>query len=209
MITVYGAWPTRSFRVIWVLEELGLEYRIRPVDLRQRLADAEFVALNPAGFLPAIEDDGVSMVDSIAILEYIIVRYGGGRFAPAPNDPSFPTYQQFLHLGESGLAAYLNIVVACRFLAPEGEKQNWGTRAAEQMFFNRLTLVSRQLARASMMAGNEFTAADISVIYALGMAERLGLAERFGPEIADYRNRMSARPAYKVAMEKWSPARVA
>ena len=209
MITVYGAWPTRSFRVIWVLEELGLEYRMRPVDLRQRLADAEFVALNPAGFLPAIEDDGVSMVDSIAILEYIIVRYGGGRFAPAPNDPSFPTYQQFLHLGESGLAAYLNIVVACRFLAPEGEKQNWGTRAAEQMFFNRLTLVSRQLARASMMAGNEFTAADISVIYALGMAERLGLAERFGPEIADYRNRMSARPAYKVAMEKWSPARVA
>ena len=209
MITVYGAWPTRSFRVIWVLEELGLEYRMRPVDLRQRLADAEFVALNPAGFLPAIEDDGVSMVDSIAILEYIIVRYGGGRFAPAPNDPSFPTYQQFLHLGESGLAAYLNIVVACRFLAPEGEKQNWGTRAAEQMFFNRLTLVSRQLARASMMAGNEFTAADISVIYALGMAERLGLAERFGPEIADYRNRMSARPAYKGAMEKWSPARVA
>ena len=79
MITVYGAWPTRSFRVIWVLEELGLEYRIRPVDLRQRLADPEFVALNPAGFLPAIEDDGVSMVDSIAILEYIIVRYGGGR----------------------------------------------------------------------------------------------------------------------------------
>lgn len=209
MITVYGAWPTRSFRVIWVLEELGLEYRMRPVDLRQRLADAEFVALNPAGFLPAIEDDGVSMVDSIAILEYIIVRYGGGRFAPAPNDPSFPTYQQFLHLGESGLAAYLNIVVACRFLAPEGEKQNWGTRAAEQMFFNRLTLVSRQLARASMMAGNEFTAADISVIYALGMAERLGLAERFGPEIADYRSRISARPAYKVAMEKWSPARVA
>jgi glutathione S-transferase len=209
LITVYGAWPTRSFRVIWALEELGLEYRMRPVDLRQRLADAEFIALNPAGFLPAIEDDGVSMVDSVAILEYIIARYGGGRFAPAPNDPSFPTYQQFLHLGESGLAAYLNIVVACRFLAPEGEKQNWGTRAAEQMFFNRLTLVTRQLARASMMAGNEFTAADISVIYALGMAERLGLAERFGPEIADYRNRMSARPAYKAAMEKWSPARVA
>jgi glutathione S-transferase len=209
MITVYGAWPTRSFRVIWALEELGLEYRMRPVDLRQRLADAEFIALNPAGFLPAIEDDGVTMVDSVAILEYIIARYGGGRFAPAPNDPGFPTYPQFLHLGESGLAAYLNIVVACRFMAPEGEKQNWGTRAAEQMFFNRLTLVTRQLARASMMAGNEFTAADISVIYALGMAERLGLAERFGPEIADYRNRMSARPAYKVAMEKWSPARVA
>jgi glutathione S-transferase len=100
-------------------------------------------------------------------------------------------------------------VVACRILAPEGEKQNWGTRAAELMFFNRLTLVTRQLARAAIMAGNEFTAGDISVIYALGMAERLGLAERFGPEIADYRSRLSSRPACKAAMEKWSPARAA
>ncbi|HEX3652620.1 MAG TPA: glutathione S-transferase N-terminal domain-containing protein [Rhizomicrobium sp.] len=142
MITVYGAFPTRSFRVIWALEELGLPYRIRPVDLRQRMADAEFIALNPAGFLPAIEDDGVAMVDSVAILEYILARHGNGRLAPAPNDPSFPTYQQFLHLGESGLAAYLNIVVACRFMAPDGEKQNWGTQAAERMFFNRLQLVT-------------------------------------------------------------------
>ena len=74
MITVYGAWPTRSFRVIWALEELGLEYRLRPVDLRERQADAEFMALNPAGFLPALEDDGVVMVDSIAMLEYIVAR---------------------------------------------------------------------------------------------------------------------------------------
>lgn len=207
MITVYGAWPTRSFRVIWALEELGLEYRMRPVDLRQRMADAEFIALNPGGFLPAIEDDGVAMVDSVAILEYINAVYGGGRLAPAPSDASFPTYQQFLHLGESGLAAYLNIVVACRFLAPEGEKQNWGTRAAEMMFFNRLKLVSRQLTRAPMMAGEEFTAADISVEYALGMAERLGLADRFGPEIANYRSRVSSRPAHKAAVEKWTPAR--
>ena len=209
MITVYSAFPARSFRVIWALEELGLEYRIRPVDLRQRMADAEFIAINPAGFLPALKDGDVEMVDSIAILEYIIARYGNGRLAPAANDPSFPAYQQFLHLGESGLAAYLNIIVACRFLAPEAEKQNWGTQAAERMFFSRLTLVTRQLQRAPMMAGDEFTAADISVIYALGMAERLGLADKFGSEIADYRTRMSSRPAYKRAIEKWSPPRAA
>jgi glutathione S-transferase len=207
MITVYGAFPTRSFRVMWALEELGVPYRLRPVDLRQRMTDAEFIALNPAGFLPAIEDDGVTMVDSVAILEYILARYGNGRLAPAPDDPSFPAYQQFLHLGESGLAAYLNIIVACRFMAPEGEKQNWGTRAAELMFSNRLALVTRQLAQAPMMAGEEFTAADISVIYALGMAERLGLTERFGSEIADYRNRIAKRRAYQVAMEKWAPAK--
>jgi glutathione S-transferase len=209
MIKVYSAFPTRSIRVIWLLEELGLPYQIRQVDLRQRQTDADFLAHNPAGFLPAIDDDGVTMVDSVAILEYIIARHGKGRLAPAPNDPGFPTYQQFLHLGESGLAAYLNIVVASRFMAPEGEKQNFGTKAAENMFFNRLTLVTRQLSQTPMIAGKDFTAADISVEYALGFAERLGLADRFGSEIADYRGRLVARPAYKAAIAKWSPAKVA
>jgi glutathione S-transferase len=205
MITVYGAWPTRSFRVIWALEEMGKEYRLRPVDLRNRMADAEFLALNPSGFLPAMQDGDVTMVDSIAMLEYLIARYDGGTLAPPANDPRFPGYQQFLHLGESGLAAYLNVIVGSRFMAPEGEKDNFGTRIAERMFENRLALVKRQLGRAPMMAGDMFTAADISVIYALGMAERLGLADRFGPEIADYRGRMAERSAYRAAAQKWSP----
>ena len=204
MITIYGVTPTRSFRPIWALEELGMEYKVRPVDLRKRMEDAEFIAINPAGFLPALRDGDVAMVDSVAMLEYIAARYDRDRkLAPRPEDPSFALYQQFLHIGESGLAAYLNIVVASRFLAPEGEKENFGTSAAERMFFSRLALVSRHLAQAPMMAGENFTAADISVIYALGMAERLGLADKFGPEIADYRKRMEARPAYRRALAKW------
>ncbi|HWA88685.1 MAG TPA: glutathione S-transferase family protein [Rhizomicrobium sp.] len=207
MITIYGTAPTRSFRVIWALEELGLPYQVRPVDLRTRMQDAEFIALNPAGFLPALHDDatGVTMVDSIAMLEWLIAQPGGGKLAPAPSDPGFATYQQFLHLGESGMAAFLNIIVASRFLAPEGEKQNFGAQAAERMFFSRLLLVSRQLGHAPMMAGDKFTAADISVTYALGMAERLGLADRFGPEIVAYRGRIAERPAYRAALAKWSP----
>ena len=205
MITVYGAFPTRSFRVMWALEELGKDYELRPVDLRKRMEDAEFIAINPSGFLPALKDGDVTMVNSVAMLEYINARYGNGKLAPAAADAAFPLYQQFLHLGESGLAAYLNVIVASRLLAPEAEKQNFGASAAERMFFNRLQLVSRQLGHAPMMAGAMFTAADISVIYALGMAERLGLADKFGPEIADYRSRMAARPAFQRASEKWSP----
>jgi glutathione S-transferase len=206
MITVYGAFPTRSFRVLWALEELGLEYRLHPVDLRTRMEDAAFVALNPAGFLPALQDGDVTMVDSIAMLEYIAARYDGERrLAPAANDPAFPIYQQFLHLGESGMAAFLNVIVASRFLAPENEKQNFGAQAAERMFFSRLSLVSRRLTQAPMMAGETFSAADISVVYALGMGERLGLADRYGAEIADYRGRMAERPGYRAAFAKWSP----
>jgi glutathione S-transferase len=205
MITVYGAWPTRSLRVIWALEEMGKDYQLRPVDLRNRMADAEFLALNPSGFLPAMRDGDVAMVDSIAMLEYLVARYDDGLLAPPVNDPSFADYQQFLHLGESGLAAYLNIIVASRFMAPRSEKDNFGARVAASMFENRLALVKRQLGRAPMMAGNRFSAADISVVYALGMAERLGLADTFGPEIADYRVRMAARPAFQRANAQWAP----
>jgi len=206
MITVYGGFPSRSIRVLWALEELGLEYRLRPVDLRKRMEDAEFMAINPAGFLPALQDGDVAMVDSIAILEYLIARYDTGvKLAPRPADPRFPRYQQFLHIGESGLAAFLNVIVGSRFMAPEGEKDNFGARMAERMFDSRLALVARQLGQAPMMAGDIFTAADISVIYALGMAERLGLADKFGPEIADYRARMAARPAFQRANAKWAP----
>lgn len=205
MITVYGSFPTRSLRVIWALEELGIAYELHPVDLRRRMNDAEFIALNPSGFLPALRDGDVAMVDSIAMLEYILARYGKGRLAPAADDAAFPLYQQFLHLGESGLAAYLNVIVASRFLAPEGEKDNFGARAAERMYFNRLDLVTRRLRETPMMAGEAFTAADISVTYALGMAETLGLADRFGPEIVDYRARMAERPAFRRASAKWSP----
>ncbi|MEI9931918.1 MAG: glutathione S-transferase family protein [Rhizomicrobium sp.] len=206
MITVYGAFPTRSIRVMWALEELGKDYQLRPVDLRNRMADAEFIALNPCGFLPAIQDGDVAMVDSIAILEYVIARYDDkGLLAPSSGDADFSGYQQFLHLGESGLAAFLNIVVGSKFMAPENEKDNFGARMAQQMFENRLTLVTRQLGRTPMMAGERFSAADISVIYALGMAERLGLAGKFGSEIVDYRARMESRPAYQRATAKWMP----
>lgn len=205
MIAVYGSFPTRSLRVMWALEELGIDYEMRPVDLRKRMEDPEFITINPSGFLPAMRDGDVTMVDSIAILEYINARYGNGRLAPQPNEAAFPLYQQFLHLGESGLAAYLNIIVGSKFMAPENEKDNFGARMAERMFFNRLELVSRRLSGAPMMAGNDFTAADISVTYALGMAERLGLAGKFGPEIADYRARMAARPAFRRASAKWMP----
>jgi glutathione S-transferase len=206
MITVYGAFPTRSLRVAWAMEEIGLAYAIRPVDLRKRHEDREFMAANPAGFVPVLKDGDVAMLDSIAMLEYLAARYdAAGVLAPRADDPAFPPYQQFLHLGESGLAAYLNIVVMSRFTAPEPEKDNFGARAAVRMFEGRLALVTRRLGEAPMMAGERFSAADISVTYALVMADLLGLASAFGPEIAQYRARMEARPAYRRARERTSP----
>jgi len=199
MITVFG--EGRGFRVVWLLEEMGIPYRLRPVDLLAGVEnDAEFLAINPAGFIPAMQDGSITMVESIAIMEYLLARYGPTKLAPEPRDPAFPPYLQFLHLGEAGLAASIYFVVGARHFAPEGQRQNWSADQAREVFDSRLRLVTRQLARTPYLAGEAFTAADISVTYALELAQRaggitLGAAERA------YVARTSGREAYKRAME--------
>jgi glutathione S-transferase len=198
MITVFG--EGRGFRVVWLLEEMGLDYALRPVDLIAGVEDdREFLAINPAGFIPALQDGDVTMVESIAIMEYLIARYGPTPLAPGPQDQTFPAYQQFLHLGEAGLAASMYFVVVSRNLAPEGEKQNWGAAKALEVFNSRLGLVTRRLAHSPYLAGDAFTAADISVTYALEFAQRAG-GITLGKTERDYVARTSSRDGYQRAM---------
>ncbi|TWB54355.1 glutathione S-transferase family protein [Nitrospirillum viridazoti] len=199
MITVFG--EGRGFRVVWLLEEMGLPYRLRPVDLLAGVEnDPEYLAINPAGFIPALQDGDATLVESIAIMEYLIARYGPTPLAPAAHDPAFPGYQQFLHLGEAGLAASMYFVVVSRNLAPEAERRNWGALKALEVFESRLGLVTRQLARAPYMAGGTFTAADISVTYALEFAQRAG-GYTLNEAQRAYVARTSGRGAYRRAMD--------
>ena len=201
MITIFGGGRSRSLRVTWLLEEMGLAYRLRPVDLLSDREDAEFLAVNPAGFIPVLKDGDATMVESIAIMEYIIARYGPTPLAPAPTDPAFPAYQQFLHLGEAGLAASIYFVVVSRNAAPEAERQNWSARHALDVFESRLTLVTRQLARSPYLAGETFTAADISVTYALVLGTAHG-GITLGETEQAYLGRMSERVAYQRALKR-------
>jgi len=199
MITVFG--EGRGFRVVWLLEEMGLPYRLREVDLLAGVEnDAEFLAINPAGFIPAVRDGDVTMVESIAIMEYLMARHGPTPLAPAPHDPAFPAYQQFLHLGEAGLAASIYFVVGARNFAPEAERRNWSAGQALDVFESRLTLVTRQLARSPYLAGDTFTAADISVTYALQLARRSG-GVTLGEAEQAYFARTTGRDAYKRALQ--------
>ena len=153
MLTVYG--EGRGFRVIWLLEELGLTYRLRPVDLLAVENDRDFLAINPAGFIPALQDGETILVESIAIL---------------------------------------------RELAPEAERDARVTCWALETFESRLGLVIRRLADCPYLAGDRFTAADISVSYALLLGLRTGNYVP-GPTERDYLARTTARPAYARAME--------
>jgi glutathione S-transferase len=199
MITVFG--EGRGFRVVWLLEEMQLAYRLRKVDLLAGVdKDPEFLEINPGGFIPAIEDGDVRMVESIAIIEYLLARYGPTFLAPKPEEPSFPTYLQFLHLGEAGLAVPANCVAGARNFAPEEDRDNWSARDALETFESRMKLVTRQLSRTAFLTGDNFTAADISVSYALMLARR-GAGIKLGEVAQAYLLRTTARPSYRQALE--------
>lgn len=199
MITVWG--EGRGLRVVWLLEEMGLPYTLRPVDLFKGAEnDPEFMAVNPGGFIPAMTDGDVTMVESIAIMEYLMGRYGPTPLAPKPLDPSFPLYQQFLHLGEAGLSTAVYYVLGARHFAPPDQRDNWTAGQALRGFESRMRLVTRQLARAPYMAGEAFTAADISVSYALLLSKRAGGIE-LGEDVKAYLARTTARDGYKRALD--------
>lgn len=199
MITVWG--EGRGLRVVWLLEEMGLAYRLRPVDLlKGAQSDPEFLAVNPGGFIPAMTDGDVTMVESIAIMEYLMARHGPTTLAPAPGDAAFPLYQQFLHLGEAGLATAAYYVLGARHFAPPGQRDNWTAGQALRGFETRMRLVTRQLERAPYMAGEAFTAADISVSYALLLSKRAG-GIVLGDSVKAYLARTTARDGYKRALD--------
>jgi glutathione S-transferase len=200
MIKVFGAAPARSLRVLWMLEEMGLPYEREPVDFANRHANVEFMACSPAGMLPAIADGETRLFESCAILEYLAAKHGPTDLAPGPDSPSYPLYIQYLHFGEGSLAGPLNIVVGSRFFAPPEARKNWGADFAVDMVAGRAAVVAQQLEKTPYVAGEAFTAADISVGYALGLGRMLGFADRLAPGIISYLDRLTQRPAYQRAL---------
>jgi len=199
MITIWGGQTSRSLRVAWLLEEMGLPYDVRHVDMLAAEKDPAWLAVNPGDFLPAMEDGDIIMVESVAIMEYLMGRYGPTPLQPSPDDPVFATYQQFLHMGEAGLATLMMVPLVSGFIAPEADRDNWSARWARGCVERRLLLVRRQLAAAPYMAGDRFTAADISVTYALNLgANHAGFALTDADQA--YRARTTGRDAYKRAV---------
>ena len=201
MITVWGGQTSRSLRVVWVLEEMGLSYDLRHVDMLAAEEDPAWLAVNPGDFLPAIEDGDITIVESVAIMEYLMGRYGPTPLQPSPDDEAFATSQQFLHMGEAGLATLIMVPLVSGFLAPEAERDNWGARWARECVERRLLFVRRQLAGAPYMAGDRFTAADISVTYALNLGAIHAGFVLSGAEQA-YLARTTGRDAYKRAFDR-------
>ena len=192
---IYHAPRSRSLRVVWAAEELGAPYETVAASFQN--PDPQFLTLSPAGTLPALDAGAVRMTESVAIIHYLAVK-NGSPLAVGPEDDRYPDYLQFLLYGEATLAAPLNAVVGTMFMGPEDQKDNWTVQIIKQTYQRRLAPVLNQLERGPYMAGSEFTMADISVGYALGLAEMIRVGDHPEP-IKAYRERLTSRPAYQRA----------
>jgi glutathione S-transferase len=200
MLKIFHASGSRSLRVIWMAEEMGLDYELLPEAIGR--SSPEFIAVNPARGLPAVIDGEVSMSESVAIMQYLAARYGPTPLAPASDDPTYPAYLQYLIYGEASLSAFLNALVATRFFAPDDQKDNFTAGICRGLFGRRVKALAGRLSESSHLAGEDFTAADISVVYALNMGASLGLAGDYPAPVADYWARMQLRPGYQAAIAK-------
>src|SRR5580698_3886589 len=153
MLKIFHASGSRSLRVIWMAEEMGLDYELAAERIGR--SSPEFVAVNPARGLPAIVDGDVSMSESVAIMQYLAARYGPTPLAPAPDDPTYPAYLQYLIYGEASLSAFLNALVGTRFLAPPDQKDNFTAGFCRTLFSRRVDALTERLTSSPHLAGDD------------------------------------------------------
>jgi Glutathione S-transferase len=201
MIELYHCINARSFRALWALEELQLDYRLHLLPFPPRVHQPEFLHLNPLGTIPLMIDGNVRMTESAAIPQYLAARYGADSgLGVGVEDADYGLWLDWLHRSEATFTFPLTLVLRYSRLEPEPRRLQQAADDYAQWFFSRLRHLTRALGDREWLCAGRFTMADLCVGYPLMFAEDLGLAERFSPEIQDYWSRLKARPAFVAAM---------
>ncbi len=216
MLTVHHLNNSRSQRVLWLLEELDVPYEIvRYQRLPDMRAPPALRAIHPLGKSPVITDNGNTVAEFGAIVEYLIDTYGQGRLIPAPNTPARLRYSYWLHYAEGSampplLLKLLFTVMPKRapaLLRPIVRKVSTQvlTALVNPQLKQHMAFWDAELSKTQWFAGDEFTAADIQMSFPLeAAAARAGL-EQGHPKAMAFLDRIHARPAYQRALEKGGP----
>lgn len=206
MITLYHCSSARSFRPLWTLEELGLPCDLRMLPFPPRVLAKEYLGINPLGTIPFMIDGDTRMSESAAICQYLVERHGPTPMAVTKDEPAFGAYLNFLHLGEATLTVPQTIVLRYTHLEPPERRLPQAVEDYRTVFHGRLKKLEPLLEREAFLCAGRFTAADVSVGYALLLAERLGLDDGFTPAVRAYWERLQQRDGYRRAMQRQAQA---
>ncbi len=201
MIVVHHLNDSRSQRVLWLLEELGAPYEIRHYarDAKTRLAPPELLAVHPLGKSPVIEDGAQKVLESGAIVDYLIRHHGGGRLQPAAGTADFEAYQQWLHYAEGSAMLPLMLKLYVSRLGEAGAPL--APRISSELA-NHLGFVDRALQGRDWLVGDQLTGADIQMSFVGEAARELRASY---PAIDAWVRRLQARPAYQRALQRGGP----
>lgn len=203
MIEVHHLNNSRSQRVLWLLEELGLDYEIVKYqrDAETNLAPESLKAVHPLGKSPVVKEQGRVLIESGAIVDYVVRRHGQGRLAPDPASPEYDVYQQWLHYAEG--SAMLPVMLKL-YLGRLGEAGAPLSPRVNGEIENHFGYMDAELAGRDWFVGDAFTAADIQLSFPVQAARMLYGLEKF-PHLAGFLERATARPAYQKALERGGP----
>ncbi|HVT36914.1 MAG TPA: glutathione S-transferase [Nevskiaceae bacterium] len=216
MITVHHLNNSRSQRVLWLLEELGVPYEIRHYqrDAKTKLAPPELRAVHPLGKSPVITDGTVTVAESGAIVEYLVERYGNGRFIPPAGTPERLRYTYWMHYAEGSAMLPLLLRLIFGFVASspapffikpviKGIVSKVNAGFIDPQMKLHFDYVESELGKSEWFAGSEITGADIQMSFPLEAAAVRGGGDR--PRSKAFLERIHARPAYQRALQKGGP----
>jgi len=215
MITVHHLNNSRSQRILWLLEELGLDYEIKRYqrDVKTMLAPPSLRKVHPLGKSPVITDGDLTLAESGAIVDYLIERYGAGRLTPAAGTPEKLRYNYWLHYAEgSAMPPLLLKLVFDKietapmpfFVRPIAKAISGKAKSSfiEPQIKQHLDYLEGELNKNDWFAGNEFSGADIQLSFPLEAAAARGGLDASRPRLMDFLKRIHARPAYQRAIER-------
>ncbi|MEQ8267350.1 MAG: glutathione S-transferase [Parvibaculum sp.] len=200
MITVHHLNNSRSQRILWLLEELGLAYDIVGYkrDATTNLAPDSLKEIHPLGKSPVVTDDGTTIAESGAIVEYLIRKYGRGRLMPAEDSPDFVTYLHWMHYAEGSAMLPVMLTLYVMRLGEAGAPLH---PRIESEVGNHFSYVEEALGTRDFFVGNDLTGADFQMVFTLEAAKSLGLLANF-PNLNRYLSNIHERPAYKRGVER-------
>ncbi len=215
MIVVHHLNNSRSQRVLWLLEELGVPYEIKPYrrDAKTMLAPPELRAVHPLGKSPVITDDGLTLAESGAIVEYLADKYGQGRLSPPPGTPERVRYTYWMHFAEG--SAMPPLLLKLIFDRMKTGPMPFFVRPVARAIADRalgafvlpniqrnLDFMEGELGRSEWFAGPAFSAADIQMSFPLEAARARGGLDEKRPRLMAWLERIHSRPAYRRAVER-------
>lgn len=195
MITLYHCVSARSFRPLWMLEELGLAYELRMLPFPPRVLARSYLDLNPLGTVPLMIDGRTRMTESAAICQYLCALSAPTSLEVKPTEEDHGAYLNYLHFGEATLTFPQTLVLRYARFEPD-RGQATVAEDYSKWFLARLRTLEPLLAQQQYLCAGRFTAADVSVGYALLLAQHVGLASRFPPAVEGYWQRLQQRDAY-------------